>query len=96
MSVHTTYCCDRCDYSQDTPDQMWNVQALVWAMNGNPPHLSYADKDRKLWCRRCCEEMGILPRPKPREGDPPFVPPSFEDLVREIAREEIEAATGAR
>lgn len=92
MSIVTTYTCDRCAKSQTTDDQMWNVKVSY-------QHIRMSDQDgpKALWCRACMEKVGILGPYRaetklPDESKPQ--PLTLEDLVREIARDEVTNMTG--
>jgi len=84
--ITTIYKCDRCGKEQYTPEQMWEVGVVY-------KHIHYASSSSekypyqtKLWCRACVETLGILPI---KEGAPDETqPPTFEDLIREIVRDE--------
>lgn len=98
MSVKTTYTCDRCGYETDSWDaaketrQMHSVgvvvtdtQALHYARystsSGVPP------KQTGHWCGSCVQDLGLKgPPPKP-DADP--APPTLEEIIREIVREEM-------
>lgn len=47
----------------------------------------------KEWCEACCIEVGILAPNSPNSEVP--VPPTIEDVLRNMVREEIQDATGA-
>ena len=95
--ITTTYKCDRCGHEQTKDTQMWNVwigyaclpYSRGYGQNGT------AAKEA-LWCRPCMKKMAVLGA---FVGDPiaPIQPPpTLEETIREIIRDEIEAATGAR
>jgi len=92
MGIKTTYTCDRCGHSQDTGSQMWHVGAGL-------SESSYGDQtwsEKKLWCRTCCEEFHLLKVPASiSTAHVPPEKPTFEELLRAIIAEEIEARTGA-
>ena len=85
MSVKTTYTCDLCGATQDTPEQFWVVEATVRSITSATGYSSTSKL--KQWCRACCEVYDILPTINPRITD--VEPPTFEDMIREIVREEI-------
>lgn len=62
------------------------------------PALYYRDnKKREMdMCESCRIELCIEPIKKDNPALPAKVTPSLEDIVREIMRDEIKAATGAR
>jgi hypothetical protein len=52
---------------------------------------------KELWCRRCLEHFSFLPITKTPQMLAPVqevVPPTMEDLIRAIFREEIENQRG--
>lgn len=88
MAIKTTWTCDKCGHSQDTGAQMWGIRLHV-------NHMTYDDgpsssKHDALWCRDCTEGAHLLP---PYDKDEtkhiPPVPPTLEDLIREIVRSEL-------
>ena len=84
--IETKYICDRCGAVQDTVEQFWNVRVQVNIVNS-----SFSDYDtgpKKQWCRKCVEEIGILPRPSNRPVSFPVM--TIEDMIREIVHEERE------
>jgi len=99
MAHTTTLKCDRCKQSWNLPDhrQLWRIGVSYYT---NAP--AYYSSDFKQpnqghiaeWCRGCMVEMGLLgPSSDGEDKDKirPDPPPTLEDLVRAICREEIEA-----
>ena len=83
--IVTTYTCDRCNHQQTTYDQMWEVKIDVQHLNSH----TRLSQQHQLWCRKCLTEVGLLiPARDPAKTEPP-PQPSFEDMLREIIREEI-------
>ena len=84
--IVTTYTCDRCGHTQGDSDQMWNIGIFV---THNHYYVSASQSPHKsvLWCRRCAEEFHMLPTKDPVIKE--SVAPTFEDILREIIREEI-------
>lgn len=65
---------------------MWQVQVTIGEI-GNPH--SQNKRHEADWCRKCAEGAHLLPNvqyKKAKEELPP--PPTLEDLVRQIVREE--------
>jgi hypothetical protein len=97
MAIKTTWSCDKCNAAQDVPDQMWSV-AVSYEHIGRGSVSPWRSRVQ-MWCSACMEKHGILPPPTAFVQDapkpPPPSPPSFEDLVREICRDEIQNRTGA-
>lgn len=92
--------CDRCKKEIPPKDwgQIWRVsihvvnEELASRYNNN----SGSDETQE-WCRDCVDAMRLIGRawnPK-KEGDT-TPEPTFDDRLRELMREEIEAATGGR
>lgn len=89
-----TYTCDKCGHSQHNEDQMWNVGIAI----DHRGYDGYRGSDwqskkfqaQQLWCRKCIENIGLVtPKPQPKEYVAPNL--TFEDMLRAIVREEVEA-----
>jgi hypothetical protein len=82
MTVVVTYGCDRCGHTQNTEDQMWTVEALVYHQT-RPDLYSRGSARQKpqLWCRACCDALGILPQ-APTKKTPAPDPVTLESLIR--------------
>lgn len=94
MSITTTYTCDKCGASQGTYTQMWEIKVAFYHY-GNRPEYSDGLQPKALWCRKCVEPYPfLLGRPR-LEGDTSPPPPTLEDFLRDIIREEVTAMTGA-
>ena len=89
--IVTTYTCDKCGHSQESGTQMWHV-AVVLKGPGMPWPLF--PKITSLWCRKCVETLALLPQGGGAEDAPPPPDPlpTLEDMIREIIRNEVEAA----
>jgi len=78
--IETTYTCDRCNNTQNTPHQFWTLgydyrhtgKSLFTPAEGNSIQV----------CRGCLEGFGLLPVPVCQGETPPRV--DTEDLIREI------------
>lgn len=85
MSRTTIYKCDRC--GKEHTNQFTSPISLV-------VNRGYGDEDmhKADWCRPCLEEVGIVPRPKPKKDEPTIQSsqPSLEEMIREIVRTEIQ------
>lgn len=94
MSVTTTYKCDRCLSEQTTSDQFWVIRILVHTYNNG--HDVYGGGERTAhWCRKCVEAIHLLaPHMHNQQRTPLPAPPTFEEMLREIVRDEIQSATG--
>lgn len=91
MGKTTTYTCDRpgCGHEQDNGNQMWHIGITISELT-TPMSLEHPRK-KELWCRECIERLGLLPQPKGEEPHQPPPPETFEDKIRELIREELEA-----
>jgi len=86
--ITTIYTCDKCGHAQDTKEQMWQVQVSIGSIGERPSQNRAHAAD---WCRKCAEAAHLLPDVRHKEAKeelPP--PPTLEDLVRQIVREEME------
>lgn len=91
--ISIEYKCDLCGAVQTKPDQFWIIRLRV---DHHPGQVGYdrSDTIKREACRPCVDRLGLigfdgrdkLTAPTP-EGKA-----SFEELVREIAREEIASA----
>lgn len=89
--IKTSYVCDKCGAVQDTPEQFWNVG--VTYSNQGATYIQYstpAHKNTMQVCRKCFIDFGLT---APTKKDEPIqqAPPTLEELIREIVREEINA-----
>ena len=87
--IKTSYICDKCGAVQDSPEQFWTI-GLVYSHQG-ATYLQYSTPKKKhtmQLCRRCLVDLGIL---IPANTDEPVSqsPPTLEELIRDIIREEI-------
>ena len=85
--ITTTYSCDHCKKTQDNAAQMWWIKLSCSSSQYSTD--SYLRKE-ELWCRECCDKYNLVIDP-PKSG-PPSPQPTFEDTLREIIREEINAS----
>jgi hypothetical protein len=93
MATITVNTCDRCgidDHGQEV--QFWSVGYGL--THGFSSHIT-ANSANRTWCRRCCIETGILvvkeeSRAKELKTETPPAPLTFEEMLREIIREEID------
>lgn len=94
MSTTIIKTCDRCgqdDYQKDV--QFWYVG---FGISGSASiNVSQGNGTMRHWCRKCCVETGVFPSSEENRrkelgvGNPP-VALSFEEMLREIIREEID------
>lgn len=92
--ITTTFTCDRCGHSQATAEQMWDVR-VEYCLRST--HMTYGYRWSKareaMWCQPCMEAMKLLGTgEKPPADEKPAPPPTIEDFIREICRDEISAA----
>ena len=88
--IVTTYTCDRCGHDQTTDEQMWQIG--IWLNHfGGRYGPSREPSNIQLWCRDCIESLGLLPQAGGAKDapPPPDPPPTLEDMIREIARQEM-------
>lgn len=99
MSRTYIHKCDRCGKEETNNEfkpktfQLWNVSIYV---TERPVATYDPPQHREEWCRECCVAVGILG--PYNEADNEVVkkapsPPSFEDLLRDMIREEIQEVT---
>ena len=97
--ITTTYKCDRCGHEQNDNKQMWEVAVSVQHLDSTTRvkrEFHYLSKHTPIWCRACIDALGLLSGWKPLEDASQTVAPTLEDQIREVIRDEIEAATGGR
>lgn len=102
MSTTITRHCDHC--KQEIPEknkgQIWKVQLLVTnEENYRANKLSALNlymtesNNRQDWCRPCIDKFNLLNHAwTPPKDAPDAQPPSFEDQLREVIRDEIQAS----
>ena len=92
--IVTKYICDKCNHEQGTATQMWEMGVHCQSADRYSSHPTPYMKS--LWCRACVEAIGLLPRANPPPpSDATAAPPSLEEIIRELARQEVTAMTGA-
>ena len=93
--IVTTYTCDKCKHSQEDsnkPRQLWEIGILLREKKeGSYSQYSQAPKATHLWCRSCVQKLGLLPQEKTTPPTPTPTP-TFEEMIREIIQEELEAS----
>jgi len=87
MGTQVTFTCDRCKKVLASEDALWEVALTCESRNGYRSHYFTPTKQQKAeWCRPCVDEMGVfvgLIR-----AETPEQPPTIENIIREIVREE--------
>jgi len=100
MPITTEYKCDSCGHAQDTPQNtgadgsryMFQVsvccEPAVPGLNSDRywPHTSPTNA---IWCGQCVDKSGIR-KPLLQGDNPAPAYPTFEELVRQIVRSEME------
>ncbi len=101
--VHTTtMTCDKCGDTHTISTkrgrtQWWRMQLFIDSEGRNPSaHVGTPDIQVE-WCDECARAKGLVGKPPEPEPDvtPPTASERLEELIREIACEEIHDATGA-
>jgi len=104
MSTTITRYCDRCKKEITNPEQIWLVQILILnesTARTNRYGASFYNQasgnaKKQEWCRRCADELNLVGMAyTPPKDEPTTKAPTFEDQLRQIIRNEIDAATGA-
>ena len=90
MSVRTIYTCEKCGAEQAKPDQFWVVGIQAHCINDRP----YGQVKQMQVCRLCLEAFGIYDN-RPAEVQAVNPPPTLEDLIIEIVRNQVSEMTGA-
>ena len=93
--ITTTYKCDRCGHEQADNTQMWNVWIGYACLPYTRGYGTTTGVRDSLWCRPCMETMKVLGAEREDPKAPVVPPPTLEETIREIIREEVQAATGA-
>lgn len=94
MSTTTIYKCDRCGAEFSANKDMYIVE--VRFVSVEMQHRFSADMQvaKKIdCCKTCAQALALAPMPvKLKEGEPKQAELTFEELVREIIREEVAEA----
>ncbi len=89
--IKTQYVCDKCK-TEVQRDDLWTMNICV--EHGPQSYISsYASitvQRQKHWCRTCVEGVGLLPKVLAPKNEV-VTEPTFEELIRRICREELEA-----
>lgn len=90
MPIETKYVCDKCEKSQETGEQMWDVSISCEAVSTYRSGYHAPNKYQKvMWCRKCVDEMRVM-TPLLR-ADQPAEPPTLEGIIQEIVRQTLAA-----
>ncbi len=86
-----TYECDRCGETIPEGEQVWNLGiAIACEPDTEDTHPRWLKKEhRAQWCRPCMEHYDLVGMSSGSDAKPIDPPPTIEDLVREIVREEL-------
>jgi hypothetical protein len=87
MSVTTIYKCDKCGAVQNTDNQFWTIG--VTAKSRERTSDSFVQGKSMEVCRPCLESFGLFVSKKIEEA-PEYNPPTLEELIREIIRNEVD------
>ena len=91
--IVTTYTCDKCGHSQErpqSPKQLWDVGIGIEALGTGSYHsISSRLAHKQIWCRSCIIKSGLFP-PSHIDKEKAPTPPTLEDMIREIMKEEID------
>lgn len=95
--ILVTYKCDRCGHEQANDKQMWNIGVKVTHAPRAAIFGPWETTGMKMWCRKCIDTLQLFGFPRDlKKGEPQPAVVTLEDQIREIIREEVQAATGAR
>ena len=94
MTVTTTYICDRCGKSQlerivTSMPPLYRVELRCVPIDDRNRDTYISPRREAEWCGACLAECGI-DHPVLLRGDASQEKVSFEDLIRQIVRKEIE------
>ena len=86
----TILTCDRC---KEVVDNLHDVGAGLrvqrYGSYTSPGNLMEVTQLTAEWCTSCCIEMHIVKPGKESDAIPSVTPPTLEDMIREIIREEV-------
>lgn len=88
MSFKVIQTCDRCNRS-GSPEEI-QLRGIFVRVGTNLHDYGGAQQCNNFcaqWCDNCVREVGIWP-PSPTSPPPIHPPPTLEDMIREIVREE--------
>jgi hypothetical protein len=95
MAHSTTFTCDRCgETAVDNQQFLMQIRVQIespYALrNGG---FANSNAPTAAWCKKCLVRFGLIDVDKTNlpAPDAPEVPPSLEEILREIVRDEIEA-----
>jgi len=72
-----------------TDRQFWRVQ-LVMDFGSRSQYGAHVGASA-YWCRKCCEKFGLSGSNRKDPEQP--APPTFDEILREMIREEVESAS---
>ena len=89
--ITVTHECDKCGKSGDPENvRLSGVFVCCEPFYRDANNTSTA-RFKQHWCRHCCVKASLLPQVKRIKDPPPDdPPPTLEDFIRDIVREEIE------
>ncbi len=86
MAIETKYCCDKCGWKQDHPEEMTELKIMVRSLHRR--YIQPVCKAGALWCWKCIRAAGLEPPSVPDTNPPARA--TIEDLVRGIVQDEME------
>ena len=88
--ITTTWKCDHCGHEQPTAYQMWDVAITLRHVDAADSYVSSPSKVvGELWCRPCVDRFALIGRLTLREEPAAALPPTLEDLIREMLHEMV-------
>lgn len=91
MSTTIIYKCDRCGAESPTNEQMYFVEVRFSNVSHQHRFQSEMQVAKKIdCCKPCAQALALVKMPeRPKGADPAPAELTFEELVREIIREEV-------
>lgn len=86
MSQRTIYKCDRCGKESENQNNLFEIAIGIKHKSGGVYYLTNQLYKQQDWCKKCCEETGIIFVDKEKEKEKSIdTKPTLEDLIKEIA-----------
>jgi hypothetical protein len=94
MSITTIYKCDRCGAEASTNEHMYIVEVRFSSVAQQYRFSAEMQVAKKIdCCKPCAQALALVKMPeRPKGADPAPAELTFEELVREIIREEVAVA----
>lgn len=90
----TILTCDRCKLDVDALNEVGaGLRSIKYGMYGSGYHSwDLGGQIHADWCRPCCVEVGFITENYGKKEEKPIIPPpTLEDMIREMIREEIDS-----